>query len=159
MDVNSCLTPVTIVKASLFPSRLDPVCAFVLGLPTDRAQVSLSRYLVYFGVTCALEAPIYLAFSRGMKSGRRILQVILLNLATHPIVTWLIPLAFYQLQLPSGQCVLAGETFAVLVEAALLIRVYRYSTRKAFAASLAANLFSWWAGLWIAPPIARHLRF
>ncbi len=76
--------------------------------------------------------------------------IVIVNLATHPVVTWTFPWIFSHSALLTRDYLLVSEAFAVLIEALLLIRIYGFQYSKALSVSFFANIFSWWAGLYIA---------
>ena len=74
----------------------------------------------------------------------------LMNIATHPIVSWFFPWLMNTLQRPTSNYILLSELFAPLAEAILLRYVFKLSWRLSLLASIFANIFSWWAGLYVA---------
>lgn len=150
--LNACFSPLSLVIAFFRPAHLDPICAAVLFEQTHPAYVRLARYLIYFSATCVLEAPFYWVASAGrqtLTTGRRVAQIIILNLATHPAVTWLFPAIFSAMNRPYRDTLFFSESFAWIVEALILRFAYKYEPARAVVASISANLFSWWAGLYL----------
>jgi hypothetical protein len=133
------------------PARLEPVCRAILGSPQSATQVSALDYFGAFFLTCVLEAPFYLWALRGsaLSTRGRWLAVVWLNLATHPAVYFAFPWLSARLDGSYAQTVAASESFAWLVEACLLAAVCGLSRARSAAFSLAANLSSWWIGLYI----------
>ena len=100
----------------------------------------------YLGVllaTCALEAPFYLAALRRLPLRRALLLLAACNLATHPFVYFAMPCLTRHYLL----AVLAGEAFAISIEAWLLRARGGLSWPTAVACSAAANSFSWQFGI------------
>jgi hypothetical protein len=81
-------------------------------------------WLVVFGVTYILELPIYALGLRGSVAFARVVFVALvLNLATHPVVWFVLPKLFANNQI---HYVLVAEAFAVTVEGVLLWLIARW---------------------------------
>jgi hypothetical protein len=146
-----CYAPPDVVRFILAPDRLDPVCRGILSRPQTTTQVSALYYLGVFLLTCVLEAPFYLWALKGSAwdAKSRWLAVVWLNLATHPAVYFVFPWLSARRGGCYAQTVAAGEVFAWLVEAALLGAVCKLSKARSAAFSLAANLCSWWIGLYV----------
>jgi hypothetical protein len=146
-----CYTPLVVIKAAFASNQLDALCLASLKNIVTRNQISLGSYLLIFAATILLESPIY--FLAGKYCGqtiRRICgQILLLNLATHPIVTWIIPPLAEGWRLDGLTTVLISEIFAPIVEAILLRKVYKYTRPIAILAAILANLCSWWLGLYL----------
>ncbi len=110
-------------------------------------------YFIYFLKTCAYESPFYYLCFRGLPFPRILALIVLLNLATHPIVFFVIPLLFSRY----FAAALFSEAFAPTIEVALAYLVLRRAmpgeTRAKVAARaswlLIANLFSWEAGMFL----------
>lgn len=110
-------------------------------------------YLAVFLATCLLELPFcWLAF-RNLSPARIFLVLLFLNLATHPIVFFVIPL-FFEKYLHAA---LVAEAFAAGAEMFLAVslvstfrnRISRYEGLAAAALVLLANLFSWELGIFL----------
>lgn len=138
-----CITPWNVVL-NLFQAH---ECTAIYQSPVTSDPVSFLEYLPYFLKTCALELPIYWLFLKGKKGFLQILMInILLNLSTHPIVFFIIPLL-----LKGGtyfQYLSVAEFFAPLVEFLILWRGFKVDGRVALLAAVAANLFSWGLGIY-----------
>lgn len=78
----------------------------------------------------------------------RVKVLILSNLSTHPAIFLLFPLLFFHAHASFGQYLLFSETFAPLMEALLVWRIWAVSPKQAFPAMILANLFSWTVGAW-----------
>jgi hypothetical protein len=146
-----CYAPDSVFQALVLPDSLSTVCLAVLTSDAVRSHSSFLFYLLIFSLTCLLEAPFY--FAAGRLMGRSVResakQILLLNLATHPIVFWVIPFAMELLGKNIMAYVLTGEVFAPVVEALILQFWARYPWKYAWITAIAANLFSWWFGLWV----------
>lgn len=151
----SCYAPPALLTYFLNLAGSDPNCTSILQAPAEITHIPLALYLTVFLLTCFLESPFYWAVlaKKASPTGSRISAIFLCNLATHPAVCFLIP---YLVFLGHGTYAASnaiGEIFAPAVEAFLLIRFWKVFWRPAVAFSIAANLFSWWAGVYFLPAI------
>lgn len=125
-------------------------CRILLEPPMSVNFPAWRTYLGLFGITCILEGPIYWAFFRSLLSTKRILQaILLLNLATHPLVTWGYPWIFMSRKFLVRDYLLAAEFSAIAIEALLLMTIFKTGKGRALLSSFAANLFSWWTALYL----------
>ncbi|MBY0470837.1 hypothetical protein K2X30_06665 [bacterium] len=138
----TCITPLDLLMP--LPSV---ACSLIQDSPVEAPTLSISRYFLLLVLTCFLEAPVYWFFAKGLSARARVVQNLLLNLATHPAVTWGLPYLFLKARFSTY--VWGAEAFAWFVEALILFRLYRYPKGKALAVSALANLTSWWVGLLI----------
>ena len=149
--LNYCYSPLSLLISYLHSESMNTSCRVLLEDTTPPANLALWMYLGLFAMTCLLEAPIYwLGLQRQLGVRKTIGAIFLVNLATHPAVTWIFPWIFAQTSLLTRDYLLVSEFFAIVVEAALLIRPFRISVNWAFFISCCANLFSWWTGLYVA---------
>lgn len=143
MTAADCITPWNLAINLLHEHR----CQFIYDSPVTNDPFALLDYLPYFLKTFLLELPIYLLLLRGLKSLRQILLInLVVNLATHPIVFFGIPLL-----LINGtylQYLIIAEIFAPAVEAWLLFQIFKIRPGRAILAALLANLFSWGVGVY-----------
>lgn len=146
MDDLNCYSPLAILTALFSPKSLSLVCAVGLSQATYFSAMRLPRYLVYFAVTCLLEAPFYIGGARQLSPARTLKQILWLNLSTHPLVTFAFPFLFSLAHRQEIQTILTSELFAWTVEAMILRWAYGYSQARALVLSLTANLFSWGMG-------------
>jgi hypothetical protein len=112
----------------------------------------LSGWVRAFGLTQLVEVPIYFValgsvrLNPGLAAkrspGMRLGVAFLCSLLTHPIVWFVFP-RLINIYTHYLAMVVAAETFAVLVEAAVLAR---FGLHKAFWVSLLANMSSLWCG-------------
>ena len=124
-------------------------CNEIYELTTLTEPFSFLEYLPFFLKTFVLELPIYFLFLRTLKNVPVILKVnTVLNLATHPVVFFTIPLILTQLNATYLHYLVVAEIFAPLVEALVLFKVYKISLGRAVLAALCANLFSWSVGIY-----------
>ena len=146
--MDSCYTPSDIIRY-FFHSV--PECRELLESKDLVPEIGLLTYLQAYGWTYALEAPIYLAVGRHLKRswGGLFFQVFALNLATHPIVTFVIPRLLVRFGTPFYAYISVAELFAPVVEALLLRYWARYPWKWALLASCFANLISWWIGTYV----------
>ena len=148
----SCLSPSTLFRFLIAPTSLSFGCQFTLEQTVSHQYApDLGLYLQLLATTVALETPIYLfAFWLRNKLNRRSMPHILaLNLCTHPAVAFLLPIIAAQSHLRYGTYRLTAESFAIGVEALYLNRVMKLSRRDSLLFSFAANLFSWWLGVYL----------
>lgn len=142
-----CITPWNLIWNLFNPHQ----CSEIYELTTLTEPFSIFEYLPYFLKTFALELPIYYLFLRNLKNIPTILKInSIVNLATHPIVFYIIPLILMQLNSTYLHYLITAEIFAPLTEALILYRFYRLSPGRALIAAICANLFSWSLGVyWI----------
>jgi hypothetical protein len=98
-----------------------------------------------FGVTIACELPVALALLRGSGTsvGRRVAAVAVANLASHPIVWFVLARALSS----RSALVVVGESWAVACEAAIYGLVLPHiSARRALGVSAIANATSFAVG-------------
>jgi len=143
-----CYTPYSIIQFFIKPDSLDLECRMLLEAPTWLPNVGVLEYFVLFALTCGLEAPFYMSI-RSLNWSKRFRALIALNLATHPAVTFIWPHIMYGLDQNAGAYILAAETFAPVVEALLLIFVFKVGAPAAFLFAILANLVSWGFGLYL----------
>jgi hypothetical protein len=143
-----CLTPWYLLN-NLFA---DNACSEIYssGLPSD--PMTMLEYLPYFLKTFILELPLYALILKSQQSFVKNLTAnTLLNLATHPVIFILFPMVLPRLgDFNYLNYLVAAEIFAPIVEALLLIKVFKIKLGWAFVSAIAANLFSWSVGVyWI----------
>ena len=106
-------------------------CNEIYELTTLTEPFSFLEYLPFFLKTFVLELPIYFLFLRTLKNVPVILKMnTVLNLATHPVVFFIIPLILTQLNATYLHYLVVAEIFAPLVEALVLFKVYKISLEK-----------------------------
>jgi hypothetical protein len=151
--LQECYGPLSLLKATFAPGSLDAACIAALRSKSVPTHSSFAGYLFYFALTCALEAPFYSALGRakGLKPRTWLGQILVLNLATHPLVFWGFPWFFSLKNQSMFRTVLAAELLAPLVEAALLRFAFKSSWTISIAVAFLANLFSWSIALSINP--------
>ena len=134
-----CLTPWKLVLNLFTPHE----CSEIYQLTTLAEPFTLMQYLPFFLKTLLLELPIYYLFFRTLKSIPKILQInFLVNLATHPIVFFIIPMILMKLNGNYLNYLVTAEVFAPLVETLILVYYFKFSLRSAIATAICANLFS-----------------
>jgi hypothetical protein len=147
-----CFTPPNVILGFVDPAALAATCAAIQNVGASATSTALPAYMAVFAINALLEAPAYgIAGYLNKQTPSTILgQILILNIATHPIVYYLFPLfaghAAWTLLTLAG----TSEAFAIVVEAALLKIVWNFSWSAAAFASLAANLTSWWVGAYLA---------
>lgn len=89
-------------------------------IPLQEEAYQVAMFLLWakvFAITIALETPLYvLGLSKVMSPVRAVLASILVNLATHPVVWFVLPGVFPE----QVHYALAAEAMAITVEAGLL---------------------------------------
>ena len=143
-----CLTPWYLIY-NLFANN---ACSEIYssGLPSE--TMTLKDYLPYFLKTFILELPIYALILKSQQNfTKNLAATSLLNLATHPIIFILFPMVLPKLgDFNYLNYLVAAEIFATVVEALLLIKVFKLKIGWAVVSAAAANLFSWSLGVfWI----------
>jgi len=144
----NCYGPWRIFQYWFFPADLPMDCLVPLNSDVGAMDLGVGRYLLLFGLTFLIELPIYRLALKGLPTKKILLVTLLLNLATHPIVTFLFPWGA-QDRFTMGGYVASAEVFAPAVEAALLVFLYRVSPTRAVPGAVLANLSSWGLGLWL----------
>jgi hypothetical protein len=126
-------------------------CGLVLGTAVGRNHSSFLFYLGVFLLTCSLESIFYFIAAKKQKltHSKTIEQILVLNLATHPIVFFIFPLLLEKAGSDILTYIWTAELFAFAIEALLLKFRYRYSWTMAILTSGLANLFSWSVGIWL----------
>lgn len=151
--LQQCVTPPLIWQFFSGDSGISLACQSLLMFPTEATRMGVWTYLGVFVLTCVLETPFYFYGLTGLPARRRGLAIFALNLATHPLVTWGWPFLFAKLGRSYGELVLASEIFAPLVEMLILHFAFHQSWRRSALVAIAANLFSWWVGPFVAVAI------
>jgi hypothetical protein len=144
-----CESPLQIVQYFSGAESLDPLCRLTLMQTTELYDLSFKAYLPLFLLTCLFEAPFYFIFLRGRSFTSRLSALLLCNLATHPIVCFVIPKLAERFQLTLASELAIAEIFAPAIEALLLWKVWRMRLTTALIAAVLANLFSWWVGIYL----------
>ena len=131
---------------------LDLECTVLLSSAEAPIPMSFTTYATTFVLTCGLEALVYLPILllKKNKLARSLALVLILKLATHPLVTFVFPVAGAALGLGTAAAIIIKESFAPLVEALILRRGSNLSWTASAALAVTANLFSWWLGAYIA---------
>jgi hypothetical protein len=118
--------------------------------PAFDGMISFADYLPYFLKTIVIEFPIYYLLFKNFQSFKKLLVInLVLNLATHPIVFYVISYICFRLDLSYLHYLISAEIFAPVVEALILIYVFKIPISKAWVASILANLMSWSIGVWL----------
>ncbi len=147
----TCDLPPTLLEYVFFPSHLCATCRAYLADTSLNGifGAPLRQYVGLFLVTCLLEFPFYRTVLRHRKLVSQVFIVIVINLATHPLVVLGFPQFFALQGLSKVYSVLAGELFAPLLEFGFLAVVLQIPWKRSLAVAGAANLFSWWFGGWL----------
>lgn len=123
------------------------VCHVLLNAPQVVPRFNASAYTVLFFTTCLLEALIYGPFAVRRFGFKKAVALILgLNLLTHPIVCWFLPVLFAKQSIASYLA--TAEAFAPLAEGLALAFCLR-DVRRGMVVALLANLLSWNLGLFL----------
>lgn len=140
-----CITPWNLIW-NLFNVHQ---CSEIYELTTLTEPFSFMEYLPFFLKTFALELPIYFIILRQLKNIPTVLQInTVLNLATHPIVFFVIPIILTNLGANYLHYLATAEIFAPLIEALILFRIYKLSLARSLTAAISANLLSWSVGIY-----------
>lgn len=126
-------------------------CGLVLGTEVGQNQTSFLFYVGLFLLTCFLESIFYFISAKKYKltNAKIVEQILVLNLATHPIVFFVFPYVLEKAGSDIFTYIWTAELFAFAIEAILLKFRYRYSWKMSFLTSGLANLASWSAGIWL----------
>ncbi len=110
----------------------------------------LFSFLIYFSALDSV-CKIYYLFLRTIKKIPKILEInLVVNLATHPIIFFIVPMIIMQFKATYLHYVIVAKIFAPVVEAVILFYFYKITFRKAALSAVCANLFSWAVGIyWI----------
>ena len=139
-----CLTPVGLIMNAY---HSNPSCTEIYQSAVATDAGGFAEYLPVFVVTCLFEFPVYFLFLfRESSFIRMVLITLLVNLATHPIIYLGMPAVFSHWDMTYLQYLLIAESFAPIVEALLLKKVFHSSWRMAIWSATIANLFSWTVG-------------
>lgn len=149
----ACTDPIQLALALLKAPGASPECVtFHMAIPRPPV-LSISQYALLFGLTFALEAPVYRAVVKNTRTyfGSWSLagRVFLLNLLTHPMVCFGFPSFAARAGVEAGPSLALSEIFAILMEALVLNCVWEVAMTRALLGAFAANLVSWWLGTWI----------
>lgn len=147
----ACHSPAGLARYFLDYGGIAPVCRGALDGAAAATDAAPAYYLGVFLLTCLLEAPVYFQALKASAGGKpaRWQAVVLLNLATHPIVYFAVPRLVAWQTGSYAQALTLGETFAPLAEAAGLRAFWAMPWPRALLAAAAANLISWWSGIYI----------
>ncbi len=141
-----CNTPLDLFYTYFIPEKVSERCSYLGLLPVTPTAFHAAIYLGAFGLTLLLEFPFYF-FALGKMPFRRKLMVLLLaNLATHPAIYFLFPWLGSLLNVNYQNYLLFAEVFVPLVEAFLIIKFWKVPIVKGLFWMLLANLASWWIG-------------
>ena len=147
----TCYTPLSLAEYFLSKTTMDPECLWTLAMRPAPYDVSITQYFLVFLITCLLEAPFYILAFR--KSGRNLatifLAVLILNSLTHPFIFFLVPKLVIALEGKMAHSLLISEVFAPVIESIALMWMVPMPFGRALLYALAANLFSWWLGLYL----------
>ncbi len=118
-------------------------CDWIWSLPTSAELPSLGRYLLLFAATNILEAPLYFLFFRKWT------PTLVLNLASHPFLIFLLQPLLARAKISTGTGLLFMESMAIMIEVLVLIYFYKKGRLQAWSASILANLWSWNVGIYL----------
>ncbi|MEQ1875028.1 MAG: hypothetical protein ABL958_00185 [Bdellovibrionia bacterium] len=144
-----CYTPYSVIQYFVARPTLHEECNMLLSAPTWLPDMPLSEYLLYLIITCGLEAPFYMSI-RSLSWQKRVAAIFILNIATHPAVTFLWPVFLDKYDFTTAGMILTVETFAPVTEALILIFGFRVKPATAILVAFLANLVSWGLGLYVA---------
>jgi len=146
-----CVSPLSLWLSFTSSPSLRLACQVILEGTTEATHMPFQQYLVFFMLTCLMEGPIYWwATPHILSPLRRIFVIFWVNIATHPVVTWVFPLLFSRLHRPNRETILTSELFAPVIEALMLKFQFKLPWHRALLASGVANLLSWWGGAYLA---------
>lgn len=156
----SCYSPLGVARYWVWPSSLPSMCQESLNTVSSFVAPKVGHYVFVLLLTSLLEVPFYYAtFTWG---GRRKLteakqtrsstawlsSALLCNLSSHPVVYFVFPIFAAYLRIKYIHMLVAAEISAPLLEALLLIAVWKVPVRRAVLGMWVANLSSWWIGVY-----------
>jgi hypothetical protein len=142
-----CLGPV-VVAAFLSGGAVPFDCQVMLSSLDSSQSWTIAAYAQVFAWTCLLEAPFFVGYAlkRGLGWPKAFALLAGANLATHPLVTFALPIIAESSGWVVVYSTLVKEAFAPLVETLVVRRFTGASWVAALGVAFAANLFSWWIG-------------
>ncbi len=147
--MSSCLDPITLVKVLSYSPDVSEKCEFILNSVTQLTQTNFSQYIFVFLSTCLLELLFYFWVLKKYSYLSRLLGLGIANLATHPIVYFLLPWLFSKQAIEWKYYLLTAEIFAPIAEAIILSVFFKIGWGRSILLMLAANLFSWGLGVYL----------
>jgi hypothetical protein len=147
----NCFYPLNVFSYFFLSEPTASVCYGDYQQITHQTSVTFMVYSIYFLLTLLFETPWYLIFGwiGQQKLLATIKQILTLNLATHPIIFWVIPYIFNYLNLSALSYIVIAEAFAFMIEMFILKFVFNVVWFRSFVTSLCANVFSWLVGVWL----------
>ena len=148
-----CASPLGVLTWALGGS-LSSGCKSLLESVQPLHALNLASYFPLLAGTIALEVPFWMLWKRrrdvlnGLGLLSRILVATAANLASHPVFVFFWLRFAYEQRWPVGVQLGVGEACVVVFEGVVMSSLLG-SFRRAFAASLAINSFSWSVGLWV----------
>lgn len=144
-----CNDPLTLLQFWFKPEVLSVQCEWALRAQVLPTHSTFVEYLKTYFATNALEAPFYFWLLRRKTLQKRIVYLCSANLLTHPAVYFLFPFVFSKIGQDYGFFLTVAELFAFGAET---LFVY-FRTKTDFLPTafwiVAANLFSWWVGIFL----------
>lgn len=151
-----CYSPLGVFRELLLTSSLKSPCSIALSTPlTELSDVSLTQYLSILMLTIALEGYFFfLAFSLNKTPLKKLLlqgtsSVVLCNGISHPFVYFIFPAIGVTSSLSYLQVLISAEIFAPLIEALVLMKIWKIPGRIVWPCLITANLISWWVGIYL----------
>jgi hypothetical protein len=145
----ACFLPIEVINYFFHSSFFSSNCNDVLTLNAMVPKINFSLYIFIFLLTCFLESSFYLILIKNQSLKKKLLALLICNLATHPIVSFVIPWIFSKMSKTYGESLMIGELFAFIVELVLLKVLWQQKWLNSFVISFLANLFSWSLGTYL----------
>jgi hypothetical protein len=149
----ACMLPFEVINYFFQSIFFSSDCSDVLALNAMVPKINFILYLFIFLLTCFLESFFYLSLIKNICLKKKLLALLICNLATHPFVSFGIPWIFSKMSKTYGESLMIGELFAFIVELVMLQVFWQQNWLNSFVISFLANLFSWSLGtylfLWI----------
>lgn len=149
MIFDNCVSPLSVLAYLLNKQSTINSCSEIFTTPMIYNGELLKQYWYYFVLTLLLEAPFFYFLLNSLRPILRLSVIFFVNLATHPFIFLILPQIMMKFNKSYLFYLIVAETFAPIVEALLLIKVWKISPKKAFAISLIANLCSWMIGSYL----------
>lgn len=143
-----CFTPLKLIYYSFDFNKTSNICKLKFSMTTQGIDFSLYLKLLLATILSELIL-ITLIIRREIKWIEKVKLAVILNLTTHPIVAYLMPLVFSKISLNYSNAIWFGESFAIIIEAILIIKILETPILYGFVVSFLINILSWWLGLYI----------
>lgn len=147
MNPAHCVSPGGLIFYLFNTMGTNSHCTEIYLSMVQATDLSFWGYLPFLLGTILFEAPIYYFGLTELSRKQRLLAILILNLATHPIIFFVFPLVLERYQATYSVYLTSAEIFAPVVETLILWKGFHVNVKRAFWISITANLISWWLGV------------